>query len=66
MSYQVPFAAKTFICKDCNTEVTNLRWKSISNNINKGSQYKCDTCWDKFDKEFDTFCIKKLQKNLTI
>jgi len=46
---------KTFFCEDCQREVAILKWKSISENLNKGAQYKCDECWEKFDNELDKY-----------
>jgi len=58
MQYEAPHFIKTFFCNDCKKDVSCLRWKDISPNLNKGSQYKCDECWVKFEKDFDVFCLK--------
>lgn len=59
MQYKVPYSTKTFYCEDCRNEVPLLIWKTISKNIQMGSEYKCERCWDKFDKNFDKFCENK-------
>lgn len=64
MDYHVPQNTKTFFCNDCKHEVNVLRWKEISKSLNKGSAYKCDDCWEKFDKQFDNFCMSKVKKNI--
>lgn len=46
---------KTFFCEDCQREVQILKWKSISENLNKGAAYKCDDCWEKFDNELNSY-----------
>jgi len=57
---------KNFYCNDCNRSVNCLRWKEISKSINKGSQFKCDECWEKFDKLFDKFCLDSMKCDLAI
>jgi len=64
MQYQVPTNIKTFFCDDCKREVPVLRWKEISETINKGSRLKCDECWEKFDKEFESYILSKKINNL--
>lgn len=62
--YNHPSHIKTYRCNDCNKDVFCLKWFSISNNLNKGSSYKCENCWDKFDEEFNNFCNQKLKINI--
>ncbi len=54
--YQVPTNTKKFRCLECNRDVNCIKWKTISNSLNKGPSYKCESCWENFDKEFEIFC----------
>ena len=58
-NYHIPNQMKTYICGDCNTEVSCLIWKTISKNL-QGSEYKCENCWKKFDNNLEHFVSMKL------